>query len=59
MPDLAGLIRETDFLVGSGTNVFDGTDSPLKIQEAGQIICDSQKLIMFFFMIMMVIIQNS
>ena len=27
--DLAGLIRETDFLVGSGTNLFDGTDSPL------------------------------
>jgi hypothetical protein len=28
--DLAGLIRETDFLVGSGTNLLDGTDSPLR-----------------------------
>jgi len=28
--DLAGLIRETDFLVGSGTNLFDGSDSPLR-----------------------------
>lgn len=27
--DLAGLTRKTDFLVGSGTNLFDGTDSPL------------------------------
>lgn len=27
--DLAGLIRETDFSVGSGSNIFDGTDSPL------------------------------
>jgi hypothetical protein len=27
--DLAGLNRTTDFLVGSGTNLFDGTDSPL------------------------------
>jgi len=25
----SGLIRETDFHVGSGTNLFDGTDSPL------------------------------
>ena len=28
--DLAGLIRETDFSVGSGTNIFDGEDSPLR-----------------------------
>jgi len=28
--DLAGLLRETDFLVGSGTNLLDGTDSPLR-----------------------------
>jgi hypothetical protein len=28
--DLAGLIRETDFLIGSGTNLLDGTDSPLR-----------------------------
>jgi hypothetical protein len=28
--DLAGLIRETDFLVGTGTNLLDGTDSPLR-----------------------------
>lgn len=27
--DLAGLTRTTDFLVGSGTNLLDGTDSPL------------------------------
>jgi len=27
--DLAGLVRETHFLVGSGTNLFDGADSPL------------------------------
>jgi hypothetical protein len=27
--DLAGLIRETDFFVGSGTSIFDGEDSPL------------------------------
>lgn len=25
-----GLIRETDFFVGSGTNLFDGVDSPLR-----------------------------
>jgi hypothetical protein len=28
--DLAGLTRETDFLVGSGINLLDGTDSPLR-----------------------------
>jgi hypothetical protein len=28
--DLAGLIRETDFLVGSGANLFDEEDSPLR-----------------------------
>ena len=28
--DLAGLIRETDFLVGTGSNLLDGTDSPLR-----------------------------
>jgi hypothetical protein len=28
--DLAGLIRETDFFVGSGTNLFDEEDSPLR-----------------------------
>lgn len=27
--DLAGLTRETDFLVGTETNIHDGTDSPL------------------------------
>ena len=27
--DLAGLTRTTDFLVGSGSNLLDGTDSPL------------------------------
>ena len=31
--DLAGLTRETDFLVGSGTNLLDGTDSPLRNTE--------------------------
>jgi hypothetical protein len=31
--DLAGLIRETDFLVGTGTNLLDGTDSPLRSTE--------------------------
>lgn len=30
---LAGLIRETDFLVGSGTNLLDGSDSPLRNTE--------------------------
>jgi len=28
--DLAGLTRETDFLVGTGTNLLDGDDSPLR-----------------------------
>jgi hypothetical protein len=28
--DLAGLIRETDFSVGPGANIFDGEDSPLR-----------------------------
>ena len=28
--DLAGLVRETDFLVGTGTNLFDGRDSPVR-----------------------------
>jgi hypothetical protein len=28
--DLAGLIRETDFLVSTGTNILDGDDSPLR-----------------------------
>ncbi|MDZ7625956.1 MAG: PEGA domain-containing protein [Ignavibacteriaceae bacterium] len=28
--DLAGLTRETDFLVGTGTNLLDGNDSPLR-----------------------------
>jgi len=28
--DLAGLIRETDFLVGSASNLFDEVDSPLR-----------------------------
>jgi hypothetical protein len=27
---LAGLVRVTDFLVGAGTNLFDGTDSPVR-----------------------------
>jgi hypothetical protein len=31
--DLAGLTRTTDFLVGSGTNLLDGTDSPLRNTE--------------------------
>lgn len=31
--DLSGLTRETDFLVGSGTNLLDGTDSPLRNTE--------------------------
>lgn len=29
--DLAGLVRETEFLVGSGTNLLDGVDSPVRI----------------------------
>ena len=28
--DQAGLIRETDFFVGSGDNIFDEVDSPLR-----------------------------
>lgn len=28
--DMIGLIRETDFFVSSGTNLFDGVDSPLR-----------------------------
>ncbi len=28
--DLSGLVRETDFLVGTGANLFDGKDSPLR-----------------------------
>jgi PEGA domain len=28
--DLAGLTRETDFLIGTGTNLLDGEDSPLR-----------------------------
>lgn len=28
--DLAGLVRETDFSVGSGSNLLDGSDSPIR-----------------------------
>ncbi|MDZ7626416.1 MAG: PEGA domain-containing protein [Ignavibacteriaceae bacterium] len=58
--DLAGLTRKTDFLVGTGTNLFDGSDSPLQqSREAWSNNIDESENNYVLLMMTMIIIRNS
>ena len=55
---IPNLVRVTKFYIASGTILSDGQDSPLITTGTGQIILVIEKIIMYFFTIMIIITPN-